>query len=164
MIYPVQCKQLLKIGLIISVMLLWGCSETDDKTTYTEMWDSLFNTCSTGCHSLSATNGTEQGPDFSSKELFYTNTINKTVATDYQNWVDIGGRTGDCDSVNLITPGNANESLVVGSLVQTVSDRIAADNNCTTTYSLHEPLFVTITDQATIDALIEWINDGAQNN
>jgi len=159
MIYPIQCKQLLKIGLIISVMLLWGCSETDDKTTYTEMWDSLFNTCSTGCHSPAATNGTEDGPDFSTKDAFYANTINKTVDTDYQNWV----RTGDCNDVSLIKPNSANESLIVGSLALSVADSISAAFNCTNAYNVHIQEQVSA-DQATIDALIEWINDGAQNN
>jgi len=156
MIYPIKVKQLVKIGLVFNVILLWGCAETDDKR-YSNLWDKEFSSCSVSCHSPSATNGTEDGPDLSTKSSFYANTVNKTIGTDYPNWI----RNGDCDSVKLIDPSSANTSLVVSSLVQSVADTISADFSCTSAFNVHETLNVTLSDQQTIDDLIAWINDGA---
>ena len=170
MIYLTRSKQLLKIALIFGVFLLWGCSDkkSDDKVvvtdkveaTYSSLWDNAFSDCSVACHSPSATNGTEDGPDLSSKTLFYANTIGKTIAVDYLAWI----RTGNCDTVSLISTGDANQSLVLGSLVQSVSDSISATFMCTSAFNLHEVEKVTLSDQATIDALTQWINDGALDN
>jgi len=167
MIYPIRLKQLAKIGLVFSVILLWGCNESSDdkiEATYSSLWDNVFNSCAVGCHLPTATNGTEDGPDLSTKTLFYANTVNKTIGTDYPSWI----RTGDCDSVNLIKqPGSTNESLIAGSLIQSVADSISANfqnsngQSCTNAFGVHETLNVTLSDQSTINALSAWINDGA---
>jgi len=163
MIYPIRLKQLAKIGLVFSVILLWGCNESSDDERYSNLWDKEFSSCGVSCHLPSATDGTENGPDLSTKALFYANTVNKTVATDYSSWI----RTGDCDSVKLIDPGSANDSLVVGSLVLSVADAISSNfqnsngQSCTNAFGVHETLSVTLSDQQTIDDLIVWINDGA---
>ena len=53
---------------------------------------------------------------------------------------------------------------MLGSLVQSVSDSINASFDCISAFSLHEVINVTLSDQATIDALTQWINDGALDN
>ena len=135
------------------VLFLNGCS----KTQYEEVWDSSLSSCSANCHSPEGTGfGLEKGPDMSSKDKFYANVVGKTVATDYPEWL----RTGDCDSVQLIKTGDATNSLVVASLVQSVADTLAASENCTIATSLHTQNKVTVSETAWAD-LVKWINDGA---
>lgn len=142
------------IAFVSAILLIHGCAKQESK--YDKLWDDLFSSCGPGCHSP---NGTQSdGPDMSSKDSFYTNLVNKTPS-DF-SWFP---RTGDCNDVKFINPGSANSSLVVSSLIEEVSDTLAAANNCTSAYSLH------VAEQANIDNnsglksdLISWVNDGAK--
>lgn len=156
----------LKFLVVVPIALLGliSCSEDAEvEPTFSSLWENKFNSCgNVTCHSAAASNGTELGPDLSSKSNFYNNLVNKNVAADFPDWAAV--RTGSCDSVDFIEPNNANQSTVVGSLVESVSDTLAANFNCTTAYNLHVVEKVHITDSKLQDALIQWVNDGAQNN
>ena len=104
--------------------------------------------------------GTELGPDLSTKANFYTNLVNKS-ASDYPTWEKLS----DCNSVYFITPGSANGSSLAAALIQSISDTFPMDHSCTTTaYNVHDVNNQAISDNELKNALITWINNGAQNN
>jgi len=142
---------------LYAVLILNGCAKT---TQYDDVWESSLKGCSLNCHSPDGVGkGLDKGPDMSTQDKFYSNVVGKTVGTDYPDWPAV--RVGTCDSVQLIKPGDANNSLVVASLVQSVSDSLAAANSCQTAYNIHvTPENVTDNSQAWTD-LVKWINDGA---
>lgn len=124
--------------------------------TLTSLWDNLFSGCGINCHSATASDGTENGPDLSTKANFYSNLVNKSPSDiEYQAWV----RNSDCN-VNFITPGDVNQSSLAAVLIQSISDSFG----CTTSYNIHEVNNQTISDDELKNALITWINSGAQNN
>ncbi len=142
----------------------WGCAEVADKVepTFASLWDKSFSGCGLNCHlpSPGVSDGTQNGPDLSSQEKFYSNLVNKTVNDDYPEWE----RGGDCNDVKFIAPGDANQSTVAASLIQSVSDTLGASDNCATSFNLHEVGKATITNKDIQTALIDWINNGAENN
>jgi hypothetical protein len=129
------------------------------QATYSSLWNSTFSSCGVNCHSPSAADGTENGPDLSSKASFYDNLVNKNVDNDYPAWA--GVKSGDCNSINFITPGNAAESTVVTSLIESYSIN---QTSCTSSYNLHVVDRTTITDPAVQNALVTWVNNGAKND
>ena len=94
----------------------------------------------------------------STQDKFYDNVVSKTVADDYDTWAV--QRTGDCDNVQLIKKGDAANSLVVASLVQSTSEALALAENCNTTFNLHVTNNVTTATETWTD-LVKWIDDGA---
>ena len=142
---------------LYAVLILNGCAKTSQ---YDDVWESSLKGCSLNCHSPDGVGkNLDKGPDMSTQDKFYTNVVNKTVAADYPNWSNV--RTGDCDNVKLIAPGDAANSLVVASLVESVSNSLAASANCTTAFNIHvTPENVTDQTQAWTE-LVKWINDGA---
>ena len=160
--YSYTFLQQFKFGcaLLLSFMV-FGCGDSNKvEPTLTSLWDNELKDCGLNCHSPDASDGTENGPDLTTKDNFYNNLVGKNVINDYPSWV----RGGNCDSVNFITAGNANQSTVTASLIQSYSDNLGAAENCVTSFNEHVDKNVSITDQATQDALVEWINNGAQNN
>jgi hypothetical protein len=155
------------LPLLLST-LMFGCggegsdSQSPVEPTYTSLWDHLFSGCGVNCHGPDSSDGTQFGPDLTSKNSFLDNTKDMNVNIDFLAWASV--KTGDCNDVNFITPGNADQSTVAASLIQSISDRLAASDNCVTSFNLHEVNRVTITDQAVENALVTWINNGAQNN
>ncbi len=145
----------------LAVLVLSGCATEEDtdtslRTTFSSLWESSFSGCGINCHSSDAADGTENGPDMSNKDKFYSNLVNKS-AVNFPVWL----KNGNCDGVNFITPGNAAGSSLPASLIESSSDALAASENCTTSLNIH------VVNQATInneDGLIEWINAGAAND
>ncbi len=162
---PGAWKNVRLIAMFTVVSVVAGCSDTltgKVEPTYTSLWDNLFNGCGVNCHSPSASDGTEAGPDMSSKSAFYNNLVGKSVSVDYASWASV--RTGNCNSAKFIAAGNANASTVAASLIQSVSDTLSANQSCVTAYSVHEADKVTLSDADLISALQDWINQGAAND
>ena len=136
------------------ILLMNGCAKT---TQYDDVWENHLKGCSLNCHSPDGTESS--GPDMSTQDKFYANVVGKTVDNDYPDWA--ATRTGDCNDVPLIKPGDADNSLVVASLIQSVAEAMAAANNCTSAINIHTTNNITSTKASLID-LIEWINDGAK--
>jgi hypothetical protein len=130
--------------------------------TFTSLWDNLFTGCGVNCHSPSASDFTNLGPDMSTKAGFYSNVVGKSVNVDYPLWATQKG--GDCNDVNFITPNNADESTLAAALILSVSDTLAGNHNCVTAYNEHVVNKQSINDTALKNALITWINDGAKDN
>lgn len=168
-----QIKRLTRLGLFMVVSFtLFACSDSSNtpppntvQPTLTSLWDNLFTGCGINCHTSTAADGTENGPDLSTKANFFTNLINKSVDNDYIAWTtELPPKGGTCNDVNFVTPGNANESTLAAALILNVSDTLAANHNCITAYSVHEVIKQTVSDNELKNALITWINNGAQNN
>lgn len=138
---------------LIPFFLIVACAEKE--SDFDKLWDSQFSGCGAVCHSSAADDGTENGPDLSSKDKFYNNLVNKTVNTDYPNWV----KTGDCNDQKFITPGDANASTLAASLVSSVSDTLTASAQCNSSYNLHVTNNVSVSDP---NGIINWINAGAE--
>jgi hypothetical protein len=147
--------------------VIFACSSSDDsppgvQPTLTSLWNNLFSGCGVNCHSSNATDGTELGPYMDTKTNFRTNLVNNTVNNDYLPWATV--KDGNCDNVKFITPGNANESTLASALILSVSDTIEMVHSCTSSYNIHDVTNQAISDNALKNALITWINDGAQDN
>jgi hypothetical protein len=139
--------------LAISLLSSCGTDSAPDKVTYSQLFNDEFKGCGSSCHNSNAADGTENGPDLSTADSFYTSLINKTVNNDYPNWI----RGGDCDSIPFINPGNAAKSLIVTGLIQSDADNILISDNCTSAFNLHE----VIASYNNPSAVVEWINNGA---
>ena len=164
-----QTKQLFKACMILVLGgTLFACgggggdSGGNDKVqpTLTSLWEYHFNGCGLNCHSPDAADGTENGPDLTTKENFYNNLVGKNAVDDFGSWL----KNSNCNAVDFITPGNANESSLAAAMLQNVSDQLSAAYSCTTSYNIHVVNRVAISDQEIANALVSWINSGAQNN
>ena len=129
------------------------------QATYSNLWNSTFSSCGVNCHSPSAADGTENGPDLSSKGGFYANLVGKTVNKDYPDWANF--KNGNCNDIPFIQPGDAAGSTVVTSLIESYS---VNQTSCTSSYNLHVVEHVEITDSEIQNALVDWITEGAANN
>jgi len=149
--------------MTVTVLLLNGCAEEDAKVeaTYSSLWDNVFSSCGVSCHSANATNGTEEGPLFTSKSTFYTQMYGQS-ASDYAGWVGSGQYTSGCDSFPFIDVGNPNNSTLAASLILSVSEGVIS-SSCQTAYSVHAATGDVISGEAA-DALIAWIKAGAKND
>jgi hypothetical protein len=159
------------VRLVCAVLfcaLMTACSDSSTtnssgvQPTLSSLWDNLFTGCGVNCHTSTAADGTELGPDMSTKANFYAQVVGRSVASDYPNWASV--KTGDCDTVNFITAGNANESTLAAALISSVSSTLSTAHSCTTTYNYHNVNNQAISDSTLSNALITWINNGAQNN
>lgn len=156
------------VCVVFFCALMYACSDSGDggspsvEPTLTSLWDNLLTGCGVNCHSPNAADGSELGPDMSTKANFYANVVGKSVTNDYPNWAAL--KTGDCNNVNFIMPGNANESTLAAALILSISDSLAAAQSCTTAYNYHDVNSQAISDDELKNALINWINNGAQNN
>lgn len=147
------------------VLTLVGCSTTDEETKiepkFSSLWDNKFSSCGVVCHTPSdVANGTADGPDLTTMAKFYANVVNKSVSDDYAAWIAV--RTSTCNDQKIVEPSNANNSTLAASLIESVHNTLKT--TCTSAYNYHASNKATITDQALADALVEWINNGAQNN
>ena len=154
-------------------VFIFACSGGGDdppppsvQPTLTSLWDNLFTGCGVNCHSSNdATYDTDLGPDLSTKANFHKNLVNKSVDIDYPAWGLSTAKLSDCNSMKFITPGDANGSTMAAALILSISDiLIAPPFNCTTAYSFHDQTNQAISDNALKNALITWINNGAQDN
>ena len=159
----VEKKQLVRaVSVSLVALVMFGCAKKDEKDTYSYLWDNKFSSCGLACHNTGASDGSQNGPDLSSKDKFYTNLVNRSVSGNYASWT---GRTGNCNAVKFIKPNDANNSTLAGSLISSVADVLKANNGgCDTAFSFHEANHVTINDAELAKGLTDWINKGAQNN
>ena len=152
-------------AFVIAVLYagLHGCSSSDNggsvQPTLTSLWDNYFDGCALNCHSPTGALDLQKGPDLSTKNSFYLGLVNKNI-DDYPEW----NKASNCDSVSFITPNNANQSSMAASLILSVSDTLEGNVNCTSSYGLHAFEQIAFPNQEIADALIAWINNGAQNN
>ncbi len=151
-------QHLINLGLALSIIVLVGCGteEESDTASYSSLWESSFRGCGLHCHSPDSANGTENGPDMTTKDKFYSNLVGKSLQ-DFPDW----SKDGNCDSVDFITPGDAAKSSLPASLIQSFSDDLSALLNCTSSFNLHAVNNIIINDQ---NGLISWIDAGAANN
>lgn len=150
---------------ILAVFLLASCAEEDKvEPTYSSLWDNVFSSCGVSCHngSASVTDGTNLGPDFSTRTSFYDGVYDITTSS-YGNWVNSADYNLGCEAYKIVHVGNANLSTLAAALVQSVSEGLA-DNTCDTGYAFHAANNSVITDSDTAAALTKWINDGAKND
>ncbi len=153
------------VGVLgLASVVLVGCSGGDSTTskpepTLSSLWNAKFSSCGLNCHSPDASDGTENGPDLRSKDSFYTQLVGKNVNRDFPLWATV--KSGNCNDIDFIAPGNPRGSTLVTSLVQSYSIN---QTTCTSSYNLHEVNRVTISNQDLIDALVTWINAGAPDN
>jgi len=133
-----------------ALLLFTGCAETPQ---FDDVWENDLKGCAFQCHSPDGT--ASDGPDMSTQDKFYVNVIEKTVANNYSNWL----KTSDCDTLQLVKPGDAANSSVVASLVQSVSDA----QTCDTAFSFHVGQNVTNTANNWTN-LVKWIDDGAKKD
>lgn len=162
---PYRFKQLAETSVIILLSaIMFGCAEkVEDKVeaTFSSLWDYVFDGCGIVCHSIIASDFTDLGPILTEKTGFYNNLVNKK-GMDHTDWS--ARKTGNCNHVNFITPGDIYQSTMAASLIETISTKLATAESCLTSYGLHSTLNATITDPEIETALIDWINNGAQDN
>ncbi|MBF0470445.1 MAG: hypothetical protein HQL48_03630 [Gammaproteobacteria bacterium] len=153
--------------LLLLIFSIGGCGSGDDEAdsgsssttpTLTSLWESSFSGCGLNCHSASAADSTENGPNLTTKSSFYSSLVNRQ-ASDYPNWL----KNGNCDQVKFITPGDAANSSLLASLDQGYADTLGATYNCTPSINLHRAISVSLS-AANRDNLVTWINSGAMNN
>ena len=167
---PMRNSRTIRILVIVFFsFVMFACSDGGNDSpptnpnSFTSLWNNSLQYCGINCHTPDSTGDfTNLGPALSTKANFYNNLIEKSVTVDYPQWAFNKG--GDCNSVYFITPGNANESTMAAALILSVSDTLGGAHNCTTSYNGHEQLNQTISDSKLANALITWINEGAQNN
>lgn len=129
--------------------------------TLSSLWAEQLSGCAINCHEPAGE--VADGPDYSTPTLFHAQSVDKTIANDYPAWAAI--RTGNCNEVPLIAPGEPDRSLVLASLVQSYADQLAAAENCIPAYNLHEVNRLTFAaDDPFIQALVTWIERGAAND
>lgn len=159
-------------GVLFFSLFMFACSDDGGDSpppgvqpTLTSLWDNLFTGCGVICHSANAADGTELGPDLSTKANFYTNLVDKSVDVDYADWGLSPNKISNCNSMKLINPGDANGSTMAAALILSISDILSAPPyNCVTAYSFHDVNNQAISDNTLKNAVITWINNGAQNN
>jgi len=154
------------IIVLFSLFILSGCGdEANQKTsspqttpTLSSFYPQIDEKCVT-CHSP---NGQEaDGPDMSTPQKFTENLVRKKQS-DYPNWYP----TSDCSqSLPFITASDANKSTLIASLTQEDSDIMEKENNCTSSFNVHDINHESIAKgSALYNELTEWINAGALNN
>lgn len=149
----------------IIVLLFSGCAKEEKvEPTYSSLWENVFSGCGVSCHNGSPdlTDGTNLGPDFSTKTSFYDGVYDITTSS-YDSWVNSVEYNLGCDAQKIVSVGNASASTLAAALVLSVSEGMA-DSTCLTGYSVHSANNSIITDSDTAAALIKWINDGAKND
>lgn len=149
----------LTISLAIA-QLLSSCSteETVDNVTsttptYTTLYDSVFKYCA-DCHSP---DGAEDiGIDFSQMQASYDAMYNKTPSE--------AGATAPtaCQSVKLINPGQAQQSILAGTIVASYSGNFD-DASCVPSLSIHETENA-LPSTSLQESVVNWINAGASYN
>ena len=131
--------------------------DEDGASNITATYDSLYTNVFAGCTQAGNCHTTgavpEDGPDFGGgKDDFYTKVVGvKSSAYDWD--------TGTCGEAELIKKSAANESLLAGSIVESVKNSFAV-SGCTPATSNHTQANVFISGDAAT-ALVAWINAGA---
>lgn len=164
----------MKLRAIISLSVLsafvWsGCggdqpgkkSGTDsvdgEPDSFSELWKKGFKGCSMNCHG-SATEP-DGGPDLSTPELFYQNTVGKTPdASNHTLWNKLPPK---CQTLSFVKPGHPEESLIAGVLSQSLGDDVLKKTGCKPSYSNHR---AHVPDASIVKMAASWIKKGAKNN
>lgn len=144
--------------LAVSFLLVLNSCGSDNSGSggsggFSQVWSSAFSGKCGTCHNGSS----DSGPNLSTEAAFYSATVGKSIGTYYPDYVDEIG--SGCEDFKLVATGNAGASLLAATVIESVADSF--NSSCTPSYSQHKASNVTITDQATIDLVINWINDGA---
>ncbi len=135
-----------------------GTCESSQATVATasfdELWTNVFSKQCSSCHGVAGNTSTENGPDMTSADAFYTGMVGKK-GTAYDNWETFQTSRAGCVNASFIEASNANASLVTA-----VLDSSVAITGCTVKYHRENPQNVCIT-AANLVKLKEWINAGA---
>ncbi len=149
----------------LSLFIMSGCgSETDEETSSSSETPKLssFYSKLDGCILCHSPNGQEaDGPDMSTSQLFVESLVGKKKS-DYPDWYT----TSDCSaSLPFITAEDASKSTLMAALTQEDSNAIEQNNNCTSSFNIHDVNHVNIANGSDLhNELTEWINAGAINN
>ncbi len=158
-------------GIVTVSLLIGGCDDNatngnQPQPTLTSLWEAKFSGCALSCHEPDGV--VPFGPDLSTKAQFRDNTVDKSIAVDYPNWLISNGGNygGDCANIPFIKPGDPSASTVLASLVQTYADELITSGACTTTsYNTHLVNQVAIIDDPDLEqAIVDWIAAGAPDN
>ena len=162
----------MKLRAIISLSILsaffWsGCGgdqsankSGNEKTggepdSFAELWKTGFKGCSMNCHG----SGSEPdgGPDLSTPELFYQNTVGKTPdSSQHALWNKLPPK---CQTLNFINPGHPEKSLIAGVLSQKLSDDVLNQTGCKPSFSNHRNHSP---DSTVVGHIVSWIKKGAK--
>lgn len=146
------------ILILLSSLLYQGCgnkSSTDNavSATYSSLYSNVFSQSCVQCHQPGGSaegNGAEV--DFSSQSRGYSSLTTGTV-----KGVEAGS---NCSGINIVSEGSATTSYMVGLLVSSENGRVYG-SNCTAIRTHIEANYLS---SEAANALIQWVNEGAQNN
>lgn len=149
---------------VVLMVLSTGCGDSDSEPsseapTLSSIWDEgTLESCAL-CHSPQGQEA--DGPDFSTPALFVSTLVGKKQA-DYPDWY----LTSDCsETIPFITAGDAQNSTILSAVVEEDSQRMQNENNCASSYNVHEANQVVIAkDSELYNDLVAWIDAGAINN
>ncbi|MBF0471524.1 MAG: hypothetical protein HQL48_09120 [Gammaproteobacteria bacterium] len=126
--------------------------------TFAALWERTLSGCGLNCHSPEAADGSEHGPDLSQRDGFLQQLRQKRVADDYPLWRDL--RSGDCNQLPLLLPGDPLRSTLVGSLIEEYAAQIGQQQQCHTAYNFHATVYATL-ERGEAAALVSWVARGA---
>ena len=163
-------KKRLPAILAIGTMLWTGCGGDDSKksqqngtnngeATYTEVWNNVFSNCARSCHSPGE--APLGGPDFSTKELFYQNSVGKKPQDNgsiFWNNIPVG-----CRTLKFVEPGKPERSLIAGIINKENMEKMDQNLDCRPNYSSHL-LKVGHPDADQQARILSWIRAGAPDN
>ena len=148
-----------KIGSIVAMSLVLSHCSTEEQInnttsstpSYHYLYSSVFSACRSEFHSPNAINVVDIGIDFSNQRESYDAMFDKTTKKSSVTVQD------DCSNIKLIALNNANNSLLAGSIVESIEVSL---DPCTPSLSVHtaEQELPSLTNQQLI---LYWINAGA---
>lgn len=157
------------MALLGMVLVLKGCggggdSDPDEPVTVdptlSSLWEAQFNSCGLVCHNPNDVgNGTAPGPDLRTQQSFFDQLVNRTVNTDFPDWVKIG----TCNDIPFVTPEDSVRSTLAASLIVELNDQLKILENCDSSWFFHDQNNITLSQEVE-DALVQWIESGAPNN
>ena len=131
-----------------------GC--TEETEGFTALYEGYFQKCAE-CHSpdgMGRTDDIEKNLDFTTQDTAYSTITSKSAS-------GMVGNTADCNGVSFITSGKANASLILAVLDENVREGFASGACDKNTISDMANKSGSDPNQAFLDDLKAWINDGA---
>ncbi len=150
------------ILLLALPIILTHCNPKDSLKTsniqpsFSSIYENVLSKNCVGCHEPQGM-GTVQGAqiDFSSKAIAY-----QTLTSSYSSGT-ASNSSGQCSSVPLVSAGHPESSYMLATLFTDYHHSNFGINGCTP----HSPSAHGATvDSSEKDAIVNWIQNGAQNN
>lgn len=134
--------------------------EETTSASFSSIYSNVLNTYCQDCHGTTGNAAIEGSMNFDSQETAYSE-VQNTLGS-FTNWTSSISRQSGCDDYKIVESGNADRSLLLGSIDQSTYDKLLA-LGCTTSLSIHQTNNATL-DEATIEVIKTWINNGAAND